>query len=124
MARPVRDRPEVSYTELEFEAATKAGLPRLVFLLDDAAAELIPAAGRRDGDLELRARQQVFRTWHSAARGDVSGALIGYGHFGNCQDVLAKGFCRSDPRSFPALACRDVHVGRVPWERSSSVTRQ
>jgi len=57
---PVRDRPEVSYTELEFEAATAAGLPRLVFLLDTSAADVgIPLTELIDH--AFGARQEAFR---------------------------------------------------------------
>jgi hypothetical protein len=40
---PVTDRPDLSYTELEFETATDRGLPRLIFLLDETAELPIPA---------------------------------------------------------------------------------
>src|SRR6266851_3408135 len=64
---PVRDRPEVSYTELEFEAATGAGLPRLVFLLDEDAALPIPQSQVLDADPGLQARQRAFRDRLAAA---------------------------------------------------------
>lgn len=57
----VPDRPEVSHTELEFETATEAGLPRLVFLLDEDAVLPIPASKLTDADPDLRARQRAFR---------------------------------------------------------------
>src|SRR5580658_4775303 len=58
---PVQDQPEVSYTELEFEAATDAGVPRLLFLLDEEAALPIPAARLLDRNPDLQARQRAFR---------------------------------------------------------------
>ena len=58
---PVRDRPELSYTELEFETATETDKPRLVFLLNEDAALPIPAASLLDSDPQLQTRQRAFR---------------------------------------------------------------
>ena len=56
---PVRDRPEVSYTELEFDTATEMGIPRLVFLIDPDSEELgLPAKALMD--LEFGQKQQLF----------------------------------------------------------------
>src|SRR5205807_2678831 len=57
---PVRDRPDVSYTELEFEAATEREIPRLVLLLDETAEQL-PIPPVHLFDHEYGARQADFR---------------------------------------------------------------
>jgi flavin-binding protein dodecin len=54
---PVRDEPSMSYCELEFDAATRAGIPRLVFLL--APETTGPAEMVRD--IAYGARQEAFR---------------------------------------------------------------
>src|SRR3954447_4441682 len=54
---PVRDRPDVSYCEVEHETAEQRGIPRLVFLLGEDTEG--PAA--MFADLEHGPRQLAFR---------------------------------------------------------------
>ena len=56
---PVRDMPQVSYTELEFDTAAGAGLPRLVFMLDTDADDVgIPPSKLIDHQFGVR--QEAF----------------------------------------------------------------
>ena len=59
---PVRDRPDVSYTELEFDTATDAGMPRLIFMLDDSSVVPIPPARLLGEEPDFQARQRRLRT--------------------------------------------------------------
>ena len=56
---PVLDDPGRSYTELEFDVATKLGLPRLLFLLDEAA--MLPLPRNFLTDPRYEEEQSAFR---------------------------------------------------------------
>jgi hypothetical protein len=58
----VRDRPELSYTELEFDTATELGIPRLVFAVDDEPHVILPLGFFRDDVHDPDgSRQAAFR---------------------------------------------------------------
>ncbi|MCE6999060.1 DUF4062 domain-containing protein [Saccharothrix sp. S26] len=59
---PVRDRPDVSYTELEFEVAGGAGLPRLVFLLSEDTDEALRDRDPRQEEFRRRLRDSGVTT--------------------------------------------------------------
>jgi hypothetical protein len=60
----VRDSPDISYTQLEFGAATQLGKERLVFLLDKGSADLgLPGTYFSDPNPELNERQLEFRAY-------------------------------------------------------------
>lgn len=56
---PVRDDPDRSYTELEFQVATELGIPRLLFLLDEDA--VLPLPQSYLSDPRYAKRQHSFR---------------------------------------------------------------
>jgi Tetratricopeptide repeat/Domain of unknown function (DUF4062)/NB-ARC domain len=98
---PVRDKPEMSYTELEFGTASVAGLPRLVFLLDMDAADVgIPLAQLIDH--AFGARQEAFRR-RVQASGLVTQAFASPDQLGRLVE-----------RSLQELAAARHHAGPLP----------
>jgi tetratricopeptide (TPR) repeat protein len=91
----------VSYTELEFAEATAAGLPRLVFLLDDAVGTDLP-----DGMVDLE------RTQVEAFRDRLRGAGLIVSTFASAEGLelavfqaltqLPRGGTRAVPHQLPA----------------------
>jgi SOS-response transcriptional repressor LexA len=69
---PVRDEPEWSYVQLEFNAATELGIPRLLFLLDEKANLGLPGMYMSDPDIEHEKRQRAFRQRLQDTAGTVS----------------------------------------------------
>jgi SpoVK/Ycf46/Vps4 family AAA+-type ATPase len=103
---PVRDQPRVSYTELEFDTATEAGLDRLVFLLDEGAVDLgIPPS--RLIDHEFGDRQATFRR-------RVQDSGLTTRSFANPAELgqLVERSLRDLRQANPAIGL--AHVGEVP----------
>ena len=105
---PVRDRPQMSYTELEFQAADEARLPRLVFLLDEDAALPIPAGKLLDGDPEMQARQRAFRV----RLRDAGMMIVKVASPGQLELALYQALRESRPESMAAVS--GGHAGGLP----------
>jgi tetratricopeptide (TPR) repeat protein len=109
---PVRDRAEVSYTELEFEAATAAGLPRLVFLLDTSAADVgIPLAELIDH--AFGARQEAFRS-RVQASGLVTQSFASPHQLGRLVERSLKELAEAGRRPGPLPPDSVLRVWNVP----------
>jgi SOS-response transcriptional repressor LexA len=101
----VRDKPEMSYTELEFDTATEAGLKRLVFLLDTEAADLgIPLSalmdnvyGARQADFRLKVQNSLLTRPFTSP--DALGQLVE-----RSLRELANTRTRIDSRAHPSAA--------------------
>ena len=115
---PVRAKPEVSYTELEFDTATEAGKDRLVFMLDMDSEEVnIPPAALIDR--EHGARQDAFCRRVQASglttRSFANPAELGQLVERSLRDLAERhrrGSGGDQPRQVPAV----VVAGEIPQE--------
>lgn len=109
---PVPDRPELSYTELPFEVASEAGLPRLVLLLGDEA-------DRRSYyvDGQYADRQKAFRARLTAESGLTTATVT------TPEGLTTELFqaLRNLPRS-RSHAVGPVRIWNVPPARSRAFT--
>ncbi len=88
---PVRDEPQLSYTELEFEAATDAGIPRLVFLLEPDSAgsdELFVDPTHADRQERFRRRLRGSGLTTASVRSPQDLELAVFQALGNLGDPL------------------------------------
>jgi tetratricopeptide (TPR) repeat protein len=123
---PVRDRPGVSYTELEFDTATEAGLERLVFVLDTGAENVgIPVSALIDE--EFGSRQAAFRA-RVRDGGLVVQAFTDPATLGQLVErslrELAEARRRRDTRAGGVQVSGTVVVGEVPQEPLGLQPRQ
>jgi Restriction endonuclease NaeI/Domain of unknown function (DUF4062) len=109
----VRDRPEMSYTELEFHAAAEARLPRMVFVLDEDADLGIPPARVFDQEADRWERQRAFR-----ARLREAGVTVGtVTSPDQLELMLYQALLESRPADSTAADVCRVRVGEVDPRR-------
>ena len=104
----VRDGRKVSYTKLEFEAAGKAGLPRLVFLIDKEAEG--PAALFTDP--EHGKRQHAFRA-HLGDSGVTVESVKTPGRARGCCAARARPVLQSAHPAGPVVRLEDAAVTAI-----------
>lgn len=76
---PVRDEPDVSYTELEFQEAKRLNTPCFVFLIDETTPDLTPGdvIDREYGDRQTAFRHELVAQDHVVGMVTTADALNG-----------------------------------------------
>ncbi|MBM5817976.1 MAG: hypothetical protein FJ083_15785 [Cyanobacteria bacterium K_Offshore_surface_m2_239] len=96
---PVRDRPDISYTELEFETASAKGMHRLVFLLDSSPGSALGLPADAIRDLVHGPRQEIFRRRLSGGEGLIVRKVRNPDHLGLEVERALRGLAEEGRRS-------------------------